>query len=124
MRIAESIISHRPYSSVDDLRSVPWVTSVGFQLLKTKVTCVPVVEEKKKTTFKMKPAPNVEKAKVNINTANGPTITQALGCNKAYAGYIVTHRNKNGEYTNLEELLNVPNLPKIFLEKYRDKLEV
>lgn len=64
----------------------------------------------------------VNKRAVNINTANGPEIFAALGCPLTYASYIVAYRNKNGKYVDLEELLDVPRLPKVFLERYRDYL--
>lgn len=124
LRVANNIISHRPYTSVDDLRSVPWVTNVGFQILKAKVTCVPVVEEK--PTFKMKPAPNVEKkpAKANVNTATPAELLEIAGINTTVGAFIRAYRNKNGPFKTLEDLLNVSRCGKRWLAKYRDKLEV
>jgi mRNA interferase MazF len=133
MRMVNNIIARRPYKSVDDLRSVPWVTNVGFQILKTKVTCVPVVEEKPAPTFKMKPAPNVEKAtepspaksKVNVNTAHWTEIKEVAGICESAAKAITGYRDKNGPYKKIEDLCVLsPRFGKRSLLKYRDKLEV
>ena len=125
--VATSIMEHRPYKSVEDLRTVPWVTSVGFQILKNKIYCVPVIPPK----FKMTPAPNkvVEKpavkatGKVNINTCTVNELTEA-GINITTARQIISVRKLNGPYKKIEDLLNVPRIGRVAFPKYAAKLEV
>jgi mRNA interferase MazF len=62
--------------------------------------------------------------KVHINSMTGPQIAAILGCSRAYAGYIVTYRNKNGLYTSKEELFNVPVVSRSFVEKNWEKFEL
>lgn len=111
--VAKNIVAKRPFESIDDIKSVSGVTKKCFDLLLPKMICVPAVE---------KIEPVVEKA--NINTMTGPQIKAILGCNKAYAGYIVTHRNRNGKFVDIEELLMVKNLPTTFFEQYKDRVEI
>ena len=124
--VATSIMAHRPYKSVDDLKIVPWVTSTGFQILKNKVCCVPVIPPK----FKMKPAPNVVNrettnapSKLNVNTCTVDEIV-GLGINRTTALQIIAVRKKNGPYEKIEDLLNVPRIGRVALPKYAAKLEV
>lgn len=61
------------------------------------------------------------KEKVNINTMTGVQMAAILGCSKAYSGYIVTYRNRNGLFKSLEELYNVPTVSKKFIDEHWDQ---
>lgn len=120
--IATSIMTHRPYKSVDDLKKVPWVTSTGFQILKNKVCCVPV--ESQTSGFRMKPAPNVEKKKININTATCAEIVELCGVKESVAIRICNYRVKHGRFKSIEELMKVDRIGEAYYKRYADKFEV
>ncbi len=63
--------------------------------------------------------------KVNINTADAETLQKALsGIGKGKALAIVAHREANGEFTSVDELIEVKGIGKAILDKNRDKLAV
>lgn len=62
--------------------------------------------------------------KVNINTASAKEIATVVGCGLTSAYSITGYRQKNGDYVCLEELRDVKNLPKSFLEKYGERLTI
>lgn len=123
-QIAESIIHCRPYRSVEDLKAVPQLTRMAYAILSNKVCCVPVEKKPPIVVEVPETAPEKDSGKVNINTLGTNEIMEALGCPRSYGGFIVTHRNRNGKFHSLEELLDVKYLPKCFLEKHRDRLTI
>ena len=66
----------------------------------------------------------VVEGKAYVNTMTGKQIAEILGCSKAYGGYIVTYRNRNGLYTSKEELFNVPTISRSFIEKHWERFEL
>lgn len=143
--VVENILNHRPYKELDDLRKVPGVTSVAFGILKHKLCCIPVKVEEPEVVVQPEPevpevvepekTPEIEETvpeaviggaavgeKVNINTASAKEIMEKLGTVAAYAYYITGYRNKNGNFVDLKELLDVKHLPKSWYEKYKDQL--
>ena len=62
--------------------------------------------------------------KVNINTASAKEIATVVGCGLTSAYSITGYRRKNGDYVCLEELRDVKNLPKSFLEQYGERLTI
>ena len=63
--------------------------------------------------------------KVNINTADADTLQKQLsGIGKGKATAIVAYREANGEFTSVDELIEVKGIGKSILEKNRDKLAV
>lgn len=137
--VATTIIAGRPYMSVEDLRRIPGITSVGFGILKHKICCVPVKVEEPKVE---EPEQKIEESevvveaeepvevvlevpkKVNINTATSTEIMEHLGIGRFYPGKIVTHRNKHGKFIDLEELKMVEGLSKGFYDQYKDMLTI
>lgn len=68
-------------------------------------------------------APAVVSDKLNINTATASEIQKSLtsiGAKKAEA--IVQYREKHGNFTNAEQLLEVQGIGKATLEKNRDRI--
>lgn len=146
VNIALTIIEGRPYKSIQDLRKLNGMTSIMFQLVEKKICCNPVatapVEEKveepaaeeapvveepiEEQPVEETPEETPEEAveKVNINAATWKELMSKLGIIEPYACYITGHRRKNGLFTNLEELRDVKGLPKVFYERYKDKLFV
>ncbi len=89
------VIAARPFKKAEDLRNVQGITKIAWQLLQHKVMVTPV-----------------EKPKVNVNTANGKEIAEALGIH-VNTGYLISgYRSKNGPYRSLSELQNVPRISK------------
>ena len=63
--------------------------------------------------------------RVNLNTADAETLKKELsgvGLTKAHA--IVKHRETNGPFDSVEELLEVTGIGKALLDRNRDKLIV
>lgn len=123
--MARLIKSYRPFKDVPDLKRVPGMSKVKYQIIEKKVCCTPVVIAKP-VVVKDEPdtGTNEMPKKVNVNTASGKEITEATGMPMADAYSISGYRNKNGVYTCLEDLLNVKRISSGKLEKYRSMLEV
>jgi competence protein ComEA len=63
--------------------------------------------------------------KVNINTADAEMLQKELsGIGKGKALAIVAYRETNGEFTSVDELIEVKGIGKAILDKNRDKLTV
>lgn len=63
--------------------------------------------------------------KVNINTADAETLQKELsGIGKGKATEIVAYREANGEFTSVDELIEVKGIGKAILDRNRDKLAV
>ncbi|MFJ3481831.1 ComEA family DNA-binding protein [Pseudomonas sp. NPDC090202] len=64
-------------------------------------------------------------AKVNLNTANAETLQKELsGIGAGKAAAIVAHRDEHGEFTSVDELIEVKGIGKALLEKNRDRLSI
>lgn len=65
----------------------------------------------------------VEEVKtLNINTATVAEIVKELGVPEYMAYLIAGYRRENGNFVDIEELRDVPGLPKDFVEKYGSKI--
>ena len=63
--------------------------------------------------------------RVNINTAEAETLQKQLsGIGKGKAEAIVAYREANGEFTSVDELIEVKGIGKALLDKNRDRLAV
>ena len=63
--------------------------------------------------------------KINLNKADAQTLQKELaGIGKNKADAIVAYRESNGEFTSVDELIEVKGIGKSILEKNRDKLSV
>ncbi len=131
--VAHSIVSNRPYESVDKLRWVPYLTSVGFKVLKDKVCCIPVVKEKvaSKTPVETPSEEpheikktSEEPTKINVNTASAAELMAFLGIGKNTASGIAGYRKKNGKYKRLEDILKAKYVTSRMLVKHRDRMTV
>jgi competence protein ComEA len=63
-------------------------------------------------------------AKVNINTASAEELTALPGIGPSYAQRIVEHREKNGPFKRLEDLLSVRGIGDKTFERIRDRITV
>ncbi|MDU8502285.1 helix-hairpin-helix domain-containing protein [Pseudomonas syringae] len=63
--------------------------------------------------------------KVNLNTADAQTLQKELaGIGKNKADAIIAYRDANGEFTSIDELIEVKGIGKAILEKNREKLAI
>ena len=62
--------------------------------------------------------------KININTASAEELTTLPGIGPSYAQRIIEHREKNGPFKKVEDLLNVRGIGEKTFEKIRDRLPV
>lgn len=63
--------------------------------------------------------------KVNINTADAMTLQKELiGIGKNKADAIVAYRESNGQFTSVDELIEVKGIGKAILDKNREKLSL
>jgi competence protein ComEA len=63
-------------------------------------------------------------AVVNINTATQSDLEMVKGVGPAKAKAIITYREANGNFKNLDELDNVKGFGKASVEKLKDELSV
>jgi competence protein ComEA len=62
-------------------------------------------------------------AQVNINTADAETISRELtGIGQSKAEAIVTYREQNGPYKDIEDLVNVKGIGMVTIDKNKSKL--
>ena len=65
------------------------------------------------------------RGKVNLNSADAATLQKELsGIGKGKAEAIVAHREANGHFTSIDELVEVKGIGKALLEKNRERLSV
>lgn len=119
--ISRYIATNRPYKSVDELKRIPQMTRFAYQILESKICCVPVIAPKKEIE-KVEPKVTLV-AKVNVNTATAKEM-QAAGLPKGLSEHIRAYRNKHGAFGRVEDLLNVSRFGTVCLKKYGDRLEV
>ncbi|MCI8210405.1 competence protein ComEA [Pseudomonas sp. S25] len=97
-------------------------------LLFAVLTSVSVVATAAPTAPLEKTAPVMQEqmaAKVNINTADAETLQKQLsGIGKGKAEAIVAYREANGEFTSVDELIEVKGIGKALLDKNQDKIAV
>lgn len=141
--IVLTIINDRPFKKVEDLKKVPGVNNSLYRIIENKVCCIPVPEEPPKveetpvvaetpvvveTPIVVEENPPVEVVeenvqKVNVNTATTKELAD-IGLNKRSAQEIVSHRNKNGDYSKLEDLLVLKWFGNTCMKRYGHLLEV
>ena len=61
-------------------------------------------------------------AGININTATVEELTMLPGIGPSYAQRIVEHREKNGPFKKVEDLLNVRGIGEKTFERIRDRI--
>lgn len=141
--IVLNVIDKRPYEKIEDLKKVPGVTSVMYNLVRNKICCIPVpepvvvepkveeppkpvvVEQEKPVEEPPKPEePMMKAGKVNVNTASAQEIHDASGLSMTACFAITGKRKREGLFKSLDELIIPGRLSAAVLDKYRDKFEV
>ena len=131
--MAKKIKEARPFSSVEDLKRVNGLKASLYRVIEPKLCCSPVevteaegveavesvaeevVETPVETPVEKKPDPGFEL--VDINTAGGKDL-EAVGFNLGTAYKITSYRKRNGLFTSIDDLRNVP-ISKTMIDKYR-----
>lgn len=67
---------------------------------------------------------NTSEGKVNINTATKEELMTVPGIGEVTAQNIIAYREKNGDFSTLEDLKKVGRIGDKTLEKFKDKIEV
>ncbi|MCB9481437.1 MAG: helix-hairpin-helix domain-containing protein [Desulfobacteraceae bacterium] len=62
--------------------------------------------------------------KIDINKANKTELSELSGIGEKYAERIIDYRNKNGNFTKIEDLLKVKGIGEKTLLKNKDRLTV
>ncbi|MET0611572.1 MAG: helix-hairpin-helix domain-containing protein [Pseudomonas caspiana] len=89
------------------------------------VTAAPITPSEKNTSTAAVVMQDQVAPKVNINTAEAETLQKQLsGIGKGKADAIVAYREANGEFTSVDELIEVKGIGKALLDKNRDRLAV
>lgn len=89
------------------------------------VTAAPAVMSSNVAAPAMSQTQESMAAKVNLNTADAAMLQKELiGIGKNKAEAIVAHRESNGLFTSVDELVEVKGIGKAILEKNRDRLSV
>lgn len=60
-----------------------------------------------------------ENDKININTADAQALQQVVGVGPAYAERIVAYRDRNGDFTSVEQLTEIKGIGEKRLEKLK-----
>lgn len=103
-------------------------SSLLFALLTSAsvaVTAAPAAQVINDSPTSMTTTQEQQVDKVNINTADADMLQKELsGIGKNKANAIVAYREANGDFTSVEELIEVKGIGKAILEKNRDRLSV
>lgn len=69
--------------------------------------------------------PDVPKLQVDVNSADAATLALALdGIGAEKAKEIVAHREKNGDFKSVDELMEVKGIGKATIERNRDRIVI
>lgn len=60
--------------------------------------------------------------KINLNTASQEQLSELPGVGKKKAAAIVEYRTKNGDFTSVDDLVNVKGIGNKILNKLRDQI--
>jgi len=62
--------------------------------------------------------------KVNLNTATQEQLQTLPGVGPAIAQRIIEHRNKNGKFNRIEDILNIKGVGEKIFQRIKDRLTV
>lgn len=104
-----------------------YLSSLVFALLagtSLAVTAAPATPVNEAPPAVMATQPE-QAARVNLNTASAEVLQKELsGIGAAKAAAIVAYRTENGEFTSVDELIEVKGIGKSLLDKNREKLSI
>eukprot|EP00936_MAST-01D_sp_MAST-1D-sp1_P001201 g1201.t1 len=114
---AREIIAGRPYSTLDDLAKVTYLSEAKVQLMKTKA-------EEWETTGQgtKRPFPVAGPLKfIDINTATKAELDQLWGVGPATADEIIAWRTANGPFDSIDDLVYVKYIAEAKIETMLEK---
>jgi len=115
---AEKIISARPFSKVEDLLNVPGIGEAKFERWKS------YLRVSENISSAVRSASSASSTLVNINTASAEELQKIHGVGPPTATAIVDYREKNGRFSKIEDLDNVPRIGPAFIEKVRSQVSL
>lgn len=118
-----TIINKRPFKRIQDLKKLPGMTNVKYNLIKDKVCCVPVLAPVAPPVE----APVVdepEQTKINVNTATVEELEKGLGLGFVTCRRIVQYRNNNGKYKTPDDIMAIKRISQKKMEEIRGMIEV
>lgn len=124
--IARAVIAARPFETVEDLKTVPYMNKKKYQILAPKVCCTPleIIEVKELGIPEVPESPEEPETveKLNINDCLGRELHEKTGVALSTAYCITGYRRANGPYGKLEDILNAKQVYPVTLDKLRDKV--
>lgn len=112
------VINGRPYKAVEDLKNTPGMSSRMYNLIESKICCIPVEQEAPK-----REESSEEPKKVNLNTCK-PKDLREIGITQSLAYKITSDRKKNGPFALVGDVTRVVGIGQKWLDQWIDKLEV
>ncbi|TDV70399.1 helix-hairpin-helix domain-containing protein [Pseudomonas sp. LP_7_YM] len=107
---------------------ISYLSSLLFGLLASTsvaINAAPATNAEASSAATAVVAPVGQGVKVNLNTATAETLQQELsGIGSAKAKAIVAYREENGDFTSVDELIEVKGIGKAILDKNRERLAV
>ena len=125
-----TIIDKRPHKTVDDVKKLPGVTNVMWQIVSKKICCVPVKVVEPVVVGEPPEEPKPKKVvwdgvKVNINKVETVSeLSQKTGINLRTSQEILKHRHAFGDYERVEDLTNLEHFGATCMKRYGHMLEV
>jgi competence protein ComEA len=102
-----------------------YLSALLFAVLAATSLAASAAETTKAAPAKAEVVQVAEAGKVNLNTADAPTLQRELsGIGEVKAQAIVAYREAHGSFASVDELLEVKGIGESILEKNRDKLSV
>lgn len=119
IRLAERIIEHRPYESVDDLKKVPGIGPVTFETIRPYLFVGGRGAESTPLLSKRAPAtPKPPAAMIDINTASAAELDALPGIGLKLSQRIVDERARQ-LFKSVDDLVRVRGIGKKTVEKLR-----
>jgi competence protein ComEA len=102
-----------------------YLSSLLCAVLTAAALSVSAAETAKTAPAKPAAVQVAEVGKINLNTADAPTLQRELsGIGETKAKAIVAYRDTHGAFASVDELLEVKGIGESILEKNRDKLSI
>ncbi|MGH8384625.1 MAG: ComEA family DNA-binding protein [Pseudomonas sp.] len=104
------------YSLVFSLLTSVSTAAISAPVVKAEAGSAPLMQEI---------STKAQSGKVDLNVADAPTLQRELsGIGETKAKAIVAHRETNGPFVSVDDLLEVKGIGKAILDRNREKLEV
>ena len=102
-----------------------YLSSLLCAVLTAAALSVSAAETSKPAPAKPAAVQVAEVGKINLNTADAPTLQRELsGIGETKAKAIVAYRDTHGAFSSVDELLEVKGIGESILAKNRDKLSI